>query len=271
MNNIEYELKVLTGYYNGARDIANKLESFIETYPSQTDINHINDVRRISNQLEFMWKLIDSSVSRINSFIQTMSNDEFDKLYNTYSNTLKYMNNSDSFKLAHYIILGKVRNQMIDVLISNKVVENPPNIITSKNVADRKLTFSKTELLSLDYFTAIKYLYTINYFNIAEDISVFDRNKHDGVIHLDCLCIEVNKFHDAMKEIYKSLKIPTLRSILTYLSHIDVIKIVRNGHCKTGQKYSRTINIHIPNNDKKLIHTRVVAIYLNKLHANDIK
>ena len=271
MNNIEYELKVLSGYYNDARDIASKLEKFMERYPIQVDINYISDIIRISNQLEFIWKLIDISVARINGLLSIMTNSEFEELYNRHSDTLKYMNNSDSFELVHYIILAKVRNKIIDSLISDKGIEKSLNPITSRTITDCKLNFSKTELISLDYFTAIKYLYEINYFSIAEDISTFDTNKHDGVVHLDCLCIKVNELHNAMKKIYESLKVPTMKSILSYLSHIGAIKIVRNGHCKTGQKYSRTINIHIPNNDKKLIHTRVVAIYLNKLHANDIK
>lgn len=100
-----------------------------------------------------------------------------------------------------------------------------------------------------DYLALISRAYKKGKFQIARNVSEFNENIHDGVIHYDCLCIFSKRFDTVLRN-----TIPDFdhREVIRYLKDNNALKL----HESDGK------------NDVKIstLNKRFFAIYLNKLN-----
>gem|GEM_PF-3257599 len=59
----------------------------------------------------------------------------------------------------------------------------------------------------VDYLKLIRKLYKSNSFRLADSVEQFDRNKHDGVIHYECLCLRRESLEKRIRKIFHGARI----------------------------------------------------------------
>ena len=108
-------------------------------------------------------------------------------------------------------------------------------------------------LPNTDYLSLISKAYKKGRFKIAKDTTSFDENKHDGVIHYNCLCLYSKRFDSVMSD------------IIPNYDHKDLVDTLK----KEG-----ALKIHSSDgkNDVKIcgLKKRFFAIPLHKLKGTDI-
>lgn len=106
-----------------------------------------------------------------------------------------------------------------------------------------RLNIDNTDLLAV-----IGRAYKKRLFRIADCVENFDENKHDGVIHYDCLCFYSKRFDSVMSK------------LIPNFNHDDVIRCLKNNNA---------LKLHEPEgkNGVKIymLRKRFYAIYLDKL------
>lgn len=99
----------------------------------------------------------------------------------------------------------------------------------------------------LNYLKLIRKLYKSNAFRLADNIEQFDRNKHDGLIYYECLCLRGEKLD---KRIRKEFRAFNHNDVINDLLAHDALKLVTKKH---------TVQI------RQLNGLRFYAIWLNVL------
>lgn len=137
--------------------------------------------------------------------------------------------------------------------------------ITDENVINDRSSFAahvcklcieqqnRCTLPNTDYLSIISKAYMKGMFKIAKGAKFFDENKHDGVIHYNCLCLYSKRFDSVMS------------NIIPNYDHKDLVDTLKKEgalktHCSDGK------------NDVKIcsLKKRFFAIPLQKLKSTDI-
>ena len=77
----------------------------------------------------------------------------------------------------------------------------------------------------MDYWKLVKKLFKSDSFNVAKSIEEFDRDKHDGIIHYDCLCLRRENLEKKIRKVFRGVRI---NDVIKALLSQDALKLVNS-------------------------------------------